>query len=109
MRYIELSQTEEQTLQEGLKNHLKHHFRQRCQAILLSGQGMQVKELASLYSVRTRTIYTWMSRWEEMGIVGLAIQPGRGLKPTLKSENKELVGLIKKSAAMRPKPQAPKP
>ena len=109
MRYIKLNKEEEQTLEQGLRNHSKHHFRQRCQALLLSGQGKPVKELAVMYSVRTRTIYSWMDRWEDMGIAGLAIQPGRGVKPTLKAEDAGLVMLIKKNAALRQKSKAPLP
>ncbi len=94
---MHLTPEEEQTLEQGIKNHSKHHFRQRCQALLLSARGMQVKEIAFLNSNRTRTIYTWMERWNKMGIAGLAILPGRGLKPLLSEQSEELVGLIKKA------------
>lgn len=102
MRYIILTPEEEQTLEQGLKNHSKHHFRQRCQALLLSARGIQVKEIAFLHSNRTRTIYTWMDRWHKMGISGLSILPGRGLKPLLSEESEELVGLIKKKPLKMP-------
>ena len=107
MRYIVLSPEEKQTLEQGFRNHSKHHFRQRCQAILLSGRGMKVKDIAALNSTRTRTVYFWMDRWEEMGLAGLAIQPGRGLKPALCADAPELVELVKKSPGLCPQPPGP--
>ncbi len=91
MRYVKLKEEERETLKHGYRNHKKHHIRQRCHSLLLSNEGMKVKEIASLFSVRTRTIYFWMDRWEQMGLCGLWIQPGRGLKPTLKVEDAGLV------------------
>lgn len=57
---------------------------------------MQVKEIAALFSVRTRTIYFWMDRWEQMGLCGLWIQSGRGLKAALAVEDAQVVSLGKK-------------
>lgn len=96
MRYVKLSQTERTTLEEGYKNHTKSHVRQRCQALLLSDEGWKVPEIARLHHVRTRTIYTWMNRWQEKGIVGLMILPGRGLKPKLSVEDEQMVAVVKK-------------
>ena len=96
MRYITLTEEEQTTLEQGYRNHGKHHFRQRCHSLLLSGRGIQVKEIAALYGVRTRTVYSWMDRWEQMGLSGLQIQPGRGLKAALRVEDAGLVTLKKK-------------
>jgi len=57
MRQIILLPEEEQTLTEGYKNHPKFHFRLRCHAILLSHNGVRVKEIAKIAKTRTRTIY----------------------------------------------------
>lgn len=105
MRYITLTEEERVTLEQCYRNHNKHHLRQRCHSLLLSDGGMQVKEIAALFSVRTRTIYFWMDRWERMGLCGLWIQPGRGLKAKLKVEEAGLVSLIKKSPGARAQPQ----
>jgi len=55
-----------------------------------------VKQIAMLHHTRTRTIYTWLNRWQTMGIVGLIILPGRGLKPKLNVADKSMVEIIKK-------------
>ncbi|MCP4523830.1 MAG: helix-turn-helix domain-containing protein, partial [Candidatus Gracilibacteria bacterium] len=83
MRYISLTEGEELTLEKGHKHHLSKDFRNRCQALLMSYRGIQVKHISSIFQVRTRTIYTWMDRWESEGISGLMIRSGRGRKPKL--------------------------
>jgi len=97
MRYTKLTTIEQQTLEEGYKNHPKAHFRLRCHALLLSHEGMPIKSIRKITKTRSRTIYTWMDRWEQMGIVGLSILKGRGKKPTLCDKDEKLVTLIKKS------------
>ena len=88
------------TLQEAQKNSPKEHFRNRCYAIELSDRGKSVPYIAELLETRTDTIYTWINRWETIGIVGLMIQPGRGLKAKLNDfltePFQEIVELIKK-------------
>lgn len=102
-----MEKEETQTLEHGYRNHGKHHFRQRCHSLLLSARGVEVKQIAELCSVRTRTVYFWMDRWEQMGLGGLSIQPGRGLKAALRVEDAGLVSLLKKSTDACAEPQAP--
>lgn len=96
MRKIKLDKFEEITLSECVKNHKKHHVRQRCQAMLLSNESWSVPIISSLLKTRTRTIYSWMNNWEKEGIVGLFIKQGRGRKSSLNIEDKEIVELVKK-------------
>lgn len=97
------------TLQEAQKNSAKAHFRVRCSAIELSNRGKSVSYIADLLVTRTDTIYTWMNRWESIGIVGLMILPGRGVKAKLDTllteqttESEETLALIKKKVAANP-------
>lgn len=84
MRYItHLTAEEKTTLEEGFRNHEKHHFRIRCKTILLSDEGFSVPEIARFFKIRTRTIYDWFNRFESIGIVGLMILSGRGRKAVL--------------------------
>lgn len=103
MRYVKpLSPAEKTTLQEGCRNSKKHHFRNRCQSILMSAEGYKVSEVAKLFKVRTRTIYTWFDRWESMGIVGLMIAEGRGIKAVLNSLEEPEVSKIKEAIKANP-------
>lgn len=96
MRYIKLTDSERSTLEEGYKYHAKFHVRQRCQSLLLSDEGWPVKQIAQLHQVRTRTIYTWMNRWQDLGLVGVMILPGRGVKPKLSAQDQGIVEVVKK-------------
>ena len=83
MRYVKLTDSERETSESGYKHHAKSHVRQRRQALLLSDEGWQVKQIALLHHVRTRTIYTWMNRWHTISLAGVMILPGWGIKPKL--------------------------
>ena len=105
MRYITALNTEEKaTLEEGYRNHEKHHFRARCKSILMSDNGVSVPAIAHFFETRTRTVYSWFSRWEEMGIVGLMILPGRGRTAALAHCNVEEIRIIEE--AVRENPQS---
>jgi transposase len=62
-------------------------YQQRCHCLLLSSEGYQVKELAQIFRVSEISVYGWLKRWEESGIVGLRDKAGRGRKPILKAED----------------------
>lgn len=73
------------------KTSKKHLVRQRAHCILLSGQGTPVLEVAKLFGVTSRTIYTWLDRWEERRFAGWYDRPGRGRKRSLPSSQQEHV------------------
>lgn len=96
MRNITLTEHEHETLDQAWQNHPKLHVRYKSKALLLSNKGFKVKEIAHIFDVRTRTIYTWMDRWLDMGYIGLTILPGRGVKPTLSLTDEKVIEVIKK-------------
>lgn len=105
MRKIEnITEEEKSTLKEGFRNSTKAHFRGRCHSILLSNEGYKVSEIALLYKVRTRTIYTWFDRWELSGVTGLILVKGRGVKAKLDGLSKE--DLEKVELAVKENPQS---
>lgn len=83
-KFIQLSEAEKITLQEGMKNGKSHLFRARCHCLLLSAEQGEVKDLAAVFRVSLITVYGWLKRWENSGLVGLRDLPGRGRKPILK-------------------------
>ena len=91
MRYISLSEEELLTLQEGQRKSVNAVFRQRCSCLLLSHQGCRITQLSTLYQTRTHTIRSWFDRYEQMGIVGLRVLPGRGRKAVLQATDQPLV------------------
>ena len=71
---------EKQTVEAGQRNGKKAYFRDRCPGIVLRFAGFEGKELALIYTPRTRTIYDWRHRYEQDGFLGLKLKPGRGWK-----------------------------
>ena len=96
-RYVNLTDCEDKAIDNGLKNGEVHHYRERCRAISLSNKGQTVPQIAFLLEKRCETIRQWFDKWELHGLLGLGIQPGRGLKPTLNTKDEELKAEIKKS------------
>jgi len=106
MRFIKLTEAELITLQEGHKNGAQFQFRNRCQCLVLSSQGMPVSQLTTLFDVSDITIYSWFDRWEKVGLSGLMNKPGRGRKPILSLQNTDHVKSVK--AAIKKNPQSVK-
>lgn len=103
MLYISpLPEEEKQTLLEGKQNNKKAYFRDRCQCILLSEKGFEVKALALIYKTRTRTIYDWLHRYEQAGFLGLKIKAGRGLKASLTDLTPQQVEEITEQVKLNP-------
>ena len=91
------------TLQQAQKYSNKDYFRNHCLAIELRlSRHKSVAYIADLLQVRENAIYEWLTRWELMGIVGLMILPGRGVKAALDSlleePTQESISLIKKKS-----------
>ena len=103
MRYISpLSAEEKKTLEEGCRNHEKHHFRNRCRSVMMSNDGFSVPETAGFFKIRTRTVYTWSDRRETAGISGLMILPGRGRRAVLNGCSEEQILTAEEQAAENP-------
>ena len=98
MRFITITELEHQTLMEGYKNHPSHSVRRRFHGLLLSSQGKPVKEIASIFGVRTRTIYDWMNKWETQGVAGILTKPGQGRPSILSVKDSTIVDLVKKNS-----------
>jgi transposase len=102
MRFITLTESEIETLEQGARHHGKPYFRQRCESLLLSHRRYQVGQIAALFQTRTHTIRQWMDTWLDKGLSGLYIQAGRGRKATIKDSNYQLIDSIKAAIALNP-------
>lgn len=92
MRFVrDLSEETQEILGRIYKQSQHHLARQRAQCILLSFQGWTMPELMQLFGISRKTLYTWLTRWEDERLVGLYDRTGRGRKPTLTDEQKQQV------------------
>jgi transposase len=96
-RYIALIESEQITLRLGSNYHVKHEFRQRCQALLLSNKGWSIKQLAEHLEVGVHSISNWFNDWESSGLVGLMRQKGQGRKAILRLDNQEHTQALEKA------------
>jgi transposase len=68
-----------------------HQVRQRAQFLILASGGVKVEELIKIFNISYKTIYNWINRWEQEGMVGLYNKPGRGNKRTFNKEQEEII------------------
>jgi transposase len=101
-KYINLTSEEIITLEQAVKNHPKSHFRTRCESLLLSNRGYDIKSIATLFQTRIHTIGTWFSNWNEKGLVGLQIITGRGRKSDLSFASEVIIQEIKQRIDLNP-------
>jgi len=92
-KFMEFSDAEKITLQEGHKSGKTKAFQSRCHCLLLSSERYEVKELARIFRVSEISVYSWFKRWETGGITGLRDKAGRGRKPILQAAD---LGRIKR-------------
>jgi transposase len=94
MRYISnLNNNTIKELKQIVKNGASLQLRQRAKSILLSNEGITVKELCKIFNKSTRTIYRWFDRFKEEQIEKLSDESGRGRKPAL---NENDINKVKK-------------
>ncbi|MGL9688177.1 MAG: helix-turn-helix domain-containing protein [Wolbachia sp.] len=62
----------------------------RLQAII-SAKEYGISKVAKIYIITRTTLMKWIAKFKEKGVIGFAIQPGRGPKPKLNEEKKEKI------------------
>jgi transposase len=97
MRFIRDLNWENQKMLERIYKESKHHqVRQRAKCILLSFKRCTIKELMKIFVVTRRTIYNWLTGWEDKKLIGLYNRGGTGRKPKLTEAQKhEVIGWVK--------------
>lgn len=92
MRYVELRETEKETLKELHKNHKNHRSRIRGHMLLLSADGFKIDEIGRIHQVQRDTVSQCFNNWESYGIVGLYDEEKTG-RPRKLSEEEVARGL----------------
>jgi len=92
MRFIrDLTPENIKLLQRISKESKYYQVRNRAKCLILSYQGLSIKQLMVIFGVGRKTIYNWFTKWEDEKVVGLYNNQGRGRKPKLNDEQKEQV------------------
>jgi len=91
MRYIQLTAEDKELVQSMKMATHSNPLRRRLECLLLSDQGMKIKELASYFEVVPKTVYEWFDLWDEGGMSGILLKAGSGAKVKLRNIPKEEV------------------
>jgi transposase len=86
-RFIKLTETQRQALQNGFEKGKKAVFRKRCHMILLSDQGFGIQQISALYQLSRMRVGHWFDRYEQGGIEALKTSTGQGRSPVLRIDN----------------------
>jgi transposase len=89
---LELTGTEIQALVELRDKGEPAYLRERATALLKIHQGSSPHEVARKGLLKPRdpdTVYAWLRRYREHGILGLSNKPGRGRKPAFSPKSPE--------------------
>jgi len=100
-KIIELTEENRQGLENGYRNGQSHAFRQRCQMVLLKSEQRTSLEISRRVGSCEMTVNNWLKRYEEEGLKGLRMRPGRGRKSILKVEDFERVKAQVKASRQR--------
>ena len=82
---VELTEAEDQTLQQLSVNHKHRDARTRAAGVLLLGRRVKLTEIASKLSVSSQSVYNWAHAWREQGVCGL-LTGHKGRRPRALSE-----------------------
>lgn len=92
MRFIRDLTPENIKLLERISKESKYYqVRNRAKCLILSYQGISIKQLMVIFGVGRKTIYNWFTKWEDEKVVGLYNHQGRGRKSKLNEQQKEQV------------------
>jgi transposase len=91
VRYVRpLTESQRHTLAEIMKHDATPRARGRAHGILLSAQGIKIKDIAKIYQVDRDTVATWITKWEQTGVASLYDKPRSGRPPKLTPEEQDL-------------------
>jgi transposase len=108
MRFIrDLSWENQKMLERIYKDSKQHQVRQRAQCILLSFKRCTIEELMKIFVVTRKTIYNWLTGWEDKKLTGLYNRKGTGRKAKLtEAQKNEVIGWVKEEPKSLKKVQA---
>lgn len=103
-KHIEsLTEDEKKSLKKGHTYGKSPLFRRKCHCILLNHSGKTITELASFLGVSIQSIGIWIRQWEQHGLEGLKLKPGRGRPLKLDPNSDRQVEIVKTLIKNEPK------
>lgn len=103
-KHIEnLTEEQKSSLKKGYTHGKSPLYRRKCHSVLLSHSGKTTSEIATFYGVTIHSVREWHKQWEQHGLEGLKLKPGRGRKSKLSLEDNQHVQMVKTLIKNKPK------
>jgi transposase len=91
VRYVQpLTEEQREFLDKTMKEEASFRARTRAHSLVLSAQGMTLKDIAQTYQVHSVTVSAWLKKWERHGVQSLHDQPRSGRPPKLTPDEQVL-------------------
>ena len=91
VRYVQpLTEEQRELLDKTMKGDASFRARTRAHSLVLSAQGMTIKDIAKAYQVHRVTVSAWIKKWERHGAQSLHDQPRSGRPPKLTPDEQAL-------------------
>ena len=91
MRYVQpLTEEQRELLDKTMKEDASFRARTRAHSLVLSAQGMAIKDIAKTSQVHRVTVSAWIKQWERHGVQSLHDQPRSGRPPKLTPDEQGL-------------------
>lgn len=74
-----------------LKNSKCKKERTHAHALLLLNKGKSIQEVAEIFDVTERSIYNWIKKFKNEGIISLSRKAGAGRKTILNESDKDII------------------
>lgn len=91
---VALNEEERQELEQAYREGKTHSYRQRCQGVLLKGEGRSSAAVAEQLGCHEVSVNDWLKRYQAGGIEGLKTRSGRGRKPILDEADLDTVKAV---------------
>ena len=91
VRYVQpLTEEQRELLDKTMKGDASFRARTRAHSLVLSAQGMTIKDIAKTYQVHRGTVSAWIKTWARHGAQRLHAQPRSGRPSTLPPDEQAL-------------------
>lgn len=100
MKHLTITEQTKQKLEIIVKQDSSYRTRDRAKAILLSNEGVSMKEIAKIFNKSRRTIHRWFKRFKNEQIENLKDLKGKGRKPILdiKKDSRKILAHMKNNS-----------
>lgn len=80
MKFIYVCSEELETLKMMACHNQNSFVRNRARGVIMNHNGIEAKQIAEVFSVKIRAVYSWLKSYQNKGFIGLYTKSGQGRK-----------------------------